>query len=85
MDFIQVAQWALTAIVFPLMYAWYQQKEDVVRLKGRVDTMQKDIESIITDRKEIAKEMKEMKDILQQVLIKLTELETYQKIRNELK
>ncbi|WP_299988744.1 hypothetical protein [uncultured Pontibacter sp.] len=47
--------------------------------------MQKDIESIITDRKEIAKEMKEMKDILQQVLIKLTELETYQKIRNELK
>ncbi|WP_222707299.1 hypothetical protein [Pontibacter qinzhouensis] len=58
-------------------------RERVTKLEGRAEINASNIEKINSANKDLSKEMKEMKELIQQVLLKLTELETYQKIRNE--
>lgn len=82
-NIIHLLQWVLCAIVIPLVVGWYNLKERVTVLEGRVETNEKGIENVHSDRKDLGVEMKEMKDLLQQVLIKLTALETRQQMRDE--
>ncbi|WP_066834935.1 hypothetical protein [Rufibacter ruber] len=57
----------------------------VTKLESRIESNEKNIDKLYIQEIERNKEMKEVKDLLQQVLLKLTELETYQKIKNETK